>query len=72
MALKRLVQGKTVFIVAHRLSTIKKAHRILVLDGGRVVGDGTHQQLLESSPLYRSLCQKQGLADQRDRQAETI
>ena len=72
VALKRLVQGKTVFIVAHRLSTIKKAHRILVLDGGRVVGDGTHQQLLESSPLYRSLCQKQGLADQRDRQAETI
>ena len=50
--LKTLMQGRTTLIVAHRLSTIGLADRVLLLDGGRVVADGTHAELLESSPLY--------------------
>ncbi len=51
-SLTRLMQGRTTLIVAHRLSTIGLADRVVLLDGGRIVADGTHQQLLESSSLY--------------------
>ena len=50
--LKTLMQGRTTLIVAHRLSTIGLADRVVLLDGGRVVADGTHTELLESSSLY--------------------
>lgn len=50
-----LMQGKTVFIVAHRLSTIQKAHRIVVLQRGRIVEIGTHKELLELKGLYSRL-----------------
>jgi len=51
-ALKTLMQGRTTLIVAHRLSTIGLADRVVLLDAGRVVADGTHTELLESTPLY--------------------
>jgi ATP-binding cassette, subfamily B, bacterial len=51
-ALKTLMQGRTTLIVAHRLSTIGLADRVVLLDGGRIVADGTHLELMESSPLY--------------------
>ncbi|MEY4528278.1 MAG: Lipid export ATP-binding/permease protein MsbA [Nitrospirota bacterium] len=54
-ALERLMQGRTTFVVAHRLSTIQRADRILVLDKGRVVEQGTHAQLLERKGLYHYL-----------------
>lgn len=54
-ALERLMQGRTTFVVAHRLSTIQRADRILVLDKGRVVEEGTHAQLLERKGLYHYL-----------------
>ncbi len=50
--LKTLMQGRTTLIVAHRLSTIGLADRVVLLDGGRIVADGTHTELLESSALY--------------------
>ena len=50
--LKTLMQGRTTLIVAHRLSTIGLADRVVLLDGGRIVADGTHTELLESSSLY--------------------
>ena len=46
-ALDQLMQGRTSFVVAHRLSTVRKADQILVIDGGKVVEAGTHDELLK-------------------------
>jgi len=51
-ALERLMQDRTVFIIAHRLATVRKADRILVLEKGRVVESGTHEELLEKGDRY--------------------
>ena len=51
-ALQVLMQGRTTLIVAHRLSTISLADRIVLLDQGRIVADGTHAELLATTPLY--------------------
>lgn len=50
--LKVLMAGRTTLIVAHRLSTIHLADRVVLLDGGRIVAEGTHAELMESTPLY--------------------
>ena len=60
-ALDKSREGRTTFVVAHRLSTIESADSVLLMDEGRVVARGSHQQLLDSEPLYRSLHQ-QGFA----------
>jgi ABC-type multidrug transport system fused ATPase/permease subunit len=57
-AIRRLWAGRTTFVVAHRLSTVRHADRILVMDRGRIVAQGTHEQLLDASPLYRQLAQQ--------------
>jgi len=54
-AINRLMANRTTLVVAHRLSTIKNADRILVIDEGRIVETGTHEQLLELNGLYRRL-----------------
>jgi len=54
-ALTRLLAGRTAFVIAHRLATVRRADRILVLDGGRVVEDGTHDALVARSGLYARL-----------------
>lgn len=53
--IEKLASGRTTFIIAHRFSTIRMADRILVLEGGRIAADGTHEELMEKSPLYRDL-----------------
>jgi len=58
-AIERLLEGLTVFVIAHRLSTIQRADLILVLDEGRIVERGTHQDLLEQGGLYRRLYELQ-------------
>lgn len=55
LALERLMQGRTSFVIAQRLSTVRLAHQILVLERGRIAAQGTHQELLRSSGLYADI-----------------
>ena len=61
-AIERLMAGRTSFVVAHRLSTLRNADRVLVLDHGRVVGLAPHAELVQSCPVYRRLWETQQLA----------
>jgi len=54
-ALDRLMKGRTVIAIAHRLSTIQKADKIVVLEHGRIIGEGGHEDLLKNCPLYNKL-----------------
>jgi len=62
-ALGDVLAGRTTFVIAHRLSTIALADRIVVLQDGRVAADGSHDELLEQSDLYREIVEK-GMPDQ--------
>jgi ABC-type multidrug transport system fused ATPase/permease subunit len=57
-ALREVMEGRTTVIIGHRLSTIALADRIAVLDGGRLVAVGTHDELIEQSELYREIAEK--------------
>jgi len=59
LALEKLMQNRTTVIIAHRLATILHADRIVVMDGGKIVAQGSHPELLENSPLYARLAQLQ-------------
>jgi ATP-binding cassette subfamily B protein len=58
-ALDGLMQGRTTLVVAHRLATVLKADRILVLDMGKIVEEGTHQSLVERGGIYARLAKLQ-------------
>ncbi|MCA9210355.1 MAG: ABC transporter ATP-binding protein, partial [Planctomycetales bacterium] len=55
VALRTLLRGRTSFVVAHRLSTIRHADQVLVLDHGRIVEHGRHDQLMAANGVYASL-----------------
>lgn len=67
-ALERLMENRTTFIIAHRLSTVQNANRILVLDEGKIVQDGTHEVLIATEGLYKHLYELQF----RDKPAELL
>ncbi len=54
-ALERLMRGRTTIVIAHRLSTVVQADLLVLLEKGRVVAQGRHEELLKTSPLYREL-----------------
>jgi ATP-binding cassette, subfamily B, bacterial MsbA len=62
-AVERLMAGRTTFVIAHRLSTLRKADRILVLDRGKMVGLGSHDELLATCEMYQRLCDHQTIED---------
>jgi ABC-type multidrug transport system fused ATPase/permease subunit len=63
LALREAMKGRTTIVIAHRLSTIALADEIVVLEQGTVAARGTHEQLLETSPLYREIVEK-GMPEQ--------
>ena len=68
-ALARLMEGRTTIVIAHRLSTVQDADRILVLHEGRIAAQGTHTELLSSNQLYRRMCARLSIGkplDDRD------
>lgn len=64
-ALRRLLSGRTAIVIAHRLSTVRQADLICVVEGGRIVERGTHAQLLAQGRLYRDLYERQFVSLQR-------
>ena len=70
-ALLELMRGRTTFVIAHRLSTVRAADTILVMQRGRLIDSGTHDELLESSAVYHEihasqLAEAEPLPDQAD------
>ncbi len=61
-AIDAVAENRTLLVIAHRLSTVIDSDHIVVLDHGRVVGTGTHAELVASTPLYKELAQHQLLA----------
>ncbi len=60
-ALNKLIEGRTVLAVAHRLSTVKNAHKIIVLEGGVIIEQGRHDELFAKNGVYKRLCMNQQL-----------
>ena len=63
-ALAEVMQGRTTIVIAHRPATIALADRVVLLDQGRVVAEGTHEELLSSSPRYREVLAQAAAADE--------
>ena len=63
-AMHKLIQGKTTFLIAHRFSSLRLANRIIVMDKGEIIADGSHEQVYASCQLYKTLYdqQKEGLS----------
>ena len=70
-ALRRLRAGRTTIVIAHRLSTVRDADRILVLDGGKIAAQGRHDELLKTSQLYRRMCARLSVGKSLD-EPETV
>ncbi|WP_081637414.1 ABC transporter ATP-binding protein [Exiguobacterium sp. OS-77] len=66
-ALERLMVGRTTFVIAHRLATVRHADQIIVLEDGRISGIGTHDRLVVDNPLYNKLVTQQFIGTERAR-----
>jgi len=62
-SLAGLLRGRTSFVIAHRLSTVRRAHRIYVMEGGQVREEGTHEELISRDGIYASLCRSSLIAE---------
>jgi len=70
-ALDRLMAHRTSFVIAHRLSTVRRADQILVLKGGQIIERGTHEELMQQAGLYAQLCRVQSTALTIEEQIES-
>jgi ATP-binding cassette, subfamily B, bacterial len=61
-AIQRLVAGRTTFAIAHRLSTLRNATRLIVLDEGKIAEEGSHQELLDKKGIFYKLVEVQSEA----------
>ena len=57
--LEKIMVGRTTFIIAQRISTVLKADKIVILDQGKVAAEGTHEELIRTSPIYREIFDSQ-------------
>jgi ABC-type multidrug transport system fused ATPase/permease subunit len=62
-SLRELMADRTTIVIAHRLSTVRDADKILVLDDGRIIGEGKHEELLRRVVLYRELCERLAMSN---------
>ena len=62
--MKKIAQGRTVLVIAHRLSTVRTADRIVTFDRGRLIEDGSHDALIKTGGRYASLHRLQGGFDE--------
>lgn len=58
--------GKTTILIAHRVSTVRNMDKVLYMDGGKVVGFGTHEQLIEQCPDYKNMVELQKLEEEKE------
>jgi ATP-binding cassette subfamily B protein len=65
-ALEHLMQGRTTLVIAHRLATVQKADRIVVMDQGRIVASGCHESLMAEGGLYARLARLQFMTSSTD------
>lgn len=71
-SLKEIMRGRTTIIISHRVSSAKLADKIVVLDEGRIVEEGTNESLLAKNGVYKTLYDKQMQADEAEKQAKTL
>jgi ATP-binding cassette subfamily B protein len=71
-ALTQLMEGRTSFVIAQRISTVRNADQILILDNGQVVASGKHDDLMENSPIYAEIYSSQLVEDAHATQAEAL
>ena len=64
-ALNNLMKGRTTLVIAHRLSTVRRANKIVVLDAGEIVESGPHEELLAKRGIYRKLYDMQFVDEER-------
>jgi ATP-binding cassette subfamily B protein len=65
--LSQAMKGRTVLVIAHRLSTVQEADLILVMEGGQIVQQGSHEHLMQTGGRYRELCERQMIRSSADR-----
>ena len=65
------MENRTTFVVAHRLSTVQRANSILLMDDGKIVGQGTHDELLAHNPIYQQLYEIQFSSNEKAARASS-